>query len=1115
MHYRNQVALSILLLATCGSAWGADLFDIASAGQLTSWSESEPRRLASVRQAAGASNLGLEWDEERDVREIRVRYSGDAVRGASVEYWFRNWPYEPPKMPSFEDPMDDPWQGKWLKGAVSESCENSDCTYRFEPLAEAENRKANNLPGVRYRRTLKVRLMYPQGAPAIESLQVYSGSEEFTSKMRVELAAGDSRDAQWTLTPSVYNGRLGSAAPWQFSSEDAAQGAQSWSFRPGPSAKGLLLDVIAAKPDLPGSHDLTVVTIHAKRRDATGEKDRSFSFSVDDLNNGPIVVPDLQARVVDLSPSATSHSRKPEKLLVRKRIPTEPEQTFERASREIPPLDPWKTESGGRVYLPLAPDSDWQKFAFEYGGNVFVSKRGIKAKGRELERLQWEGDRIDWRIGTGATPYYRDDHQATVRKLDGYLPVVTQTWAREGIRYSEEAYATLLRGELSPENRGRDEETPAVLMLKLSAKNESGAALHGHVWLTVNAAGTLALNGKAISGNGKLVAYLGDTTGEEVALATIPNGGPAANGIHVSFDLPAAGEHSVVIKLPCVSDIGESDLAAMDRLDYAAQRTRIVAYWKQIVSTGTRFTVPEPKFNLLAKSVVAQIHVSTTKDPKTGLYMVPAASYVYDVFENESCYQILLLDTLGQFDTAAAYLETMMRLQGSKNFPGLQKGSFDGVFHGAKIDNAYDYTASGYGLDHGTVLWTLAQHYFYSRDRAWLEHAWPHMQHAIDWIEQQRSATKRTDLNGNRVREYGLLPASQLEDNPDWANWFSINAFAWAGMQRTAEALEDTGNPQAGRIRQEADEFRTDLRTAILRAVESAPVVRMQDGTYDPYVPVLPTRRFRIFGPIRADYYQRYAHPEIKPLMRLGADRDTLCGAVVLLLLGVFSPDEPVANWILNDWEDNETLSSGMGMNIHGMTDDRYWFSQGGMVFQANLVNPIQTYLLRHEAPAAIRNLYNDFVACLYPDVNIFTEEYHQWRHGSGPFYKISDESRFVNRVRDTLVFEDGETLWLAPGVPRRWLASAEGVTVNQVQTFFGPLSYSLHAGRKTGVVEATVQLPARNPAKKAWLVARVPHGSIKSVTLNGKSWTRVDARLEAIELPQQQGPLKLEIQYR
>ena len=59
--------------------------------------------------------------------------------------------------------------------------------------------------------------------------------------------------------------------------------------------------------------------------------------------------------------------------------------------------------------------------------------------------------------------------------------------------------------------------------------------------------------------------------------------------------------------------------------------------------------------------------------------------------------------------------------------------------------------------------------------------------------------------------------------------------------------------------------------------------------------------------------------------------------------------------------------------------DDQDWFSRGGMVFQANLQNPVLTYLRRHEIPAAIRNLYNDFVSCHYPDVNVFTEEYHQW----------------------------------------------------------------------------------------------------------------------------------------
>jgi hypothetical protein len=36
-------------------------------------------------------------------------------------------------------------------------------------------------------------------------------------------------------------------------------------------------------------------------------------------------------------------------------------------------------------------------------------------------------------------------------------------------------------------------------------------------------------------------------------------------------------------------------------------------------------------------------------------------------------------------------------------------------------------------------------------------------------------------------------------------------------------------------------------------------------------------------------------------------------------------------------------------------------------------------------------------------------------------------------------------------------------------------------------------------------------HDSIQRVTLDGKLWTQIQPRLEAIELPQQQGPYRLE----
>src|SRR5260370_41207805 len=96
----------------------------------------------------------------------------------------------------------------------------------------------------------------------------------------------------------------------------------------------------------------------------------------------------------------------------------------------------------------------------------------------------------------------------------------------------------------------------------------------------------------------------------------------------------------------------------------------------------------------------------------------------------------------------------------------------------------------------------------------------------------------------------------------------------------------------------------------------------------------------------------------------------------------------------------------------------------GGIVARHNLPNPIVVYPKLPEIPGAIRGIYDNFVACLYSDVNAFTEEYHQWRFGSGPFYKIPDEARFVNRLRDMLALEDGDALWLAGGTPRRWLES-------------------------------------------------------------------------------------------
>jgi hypothetical protein len=151
--------------------------------------------------------------------------------------------------------------------------------------------------------------------------------------------------------------------------------------------------VEGATGGLPGSHDITVVKVR--------QGGRAFSFMPEDLDGGPMYLPDFRVyitRADDATPFSEAVVRRGARI--RERLAVEPEQTYERATREIPPLDPVE-RSGGRLMLPMAAEASWQKFGLEWGGHVLISKKGTKAKGRELERLTWTGDSIRWRIGTG------------------------------------------------------------------------------------------------------------------------------------------------------------------------------------------------------------------------------------------------------------------------------------------------------------------------------------------------------------------------------------------------------------------------------------------------------------------------------------------------------------------------------------------------------------------------------------------------------------------------------------------------------------------------------------------------------------------------------------------
>ena len=518
------------------------------------------------RAADGRYIYGVQWAEERDIREVRVRVRATSPASqADLQYWFREWPYPPPQMPTIEDPVYDPWQGRWLRASTKVDCQGAECRYTFGPLEKAENPLAPNLSGLDYRRTLKVRLVF-KFDPRIEAVQVLSGSQEKAVNVRLEVGAGDATAYTWEGVVKVYNGRLQGLRPWKGSGGDSAHG-DSFHLTTSGAPKGLALALVAAEPLLPGSHDVTIVTLEA------GE--RTFSFSIPDVRKGPVYIPDFHVYVsLGSDPHLFSPSIVKSGEKIRDKLAHEPEQTYERATSEIPLLDP-VIRQGGRLYLLLAADASWQKFAFERGGNIAISKEADKAKCREKERLEWPGDRISWRIGSGAIPQYRPaSKDSRLSVLDDYLPVATATWSTDGINYNEEGFATLLSGPMGSDDPGRNEQTPSILMLKIRVQNPGSQPATAHLWLATNPAESVSLEkGELLAHDGQLVrARVSFPESAHVSVCGVTDGARKLQGIHAEIALGGGEEKSMLVFLPFVPRLSPDERQQLGELNYDHER---------------------------------------------------------------------------------------------------------------------------------------------------------------------------------------------------------------------------------------------------------------------------------------------------------------------------------------------------------------------------------------------------------------------------------------------------------------------------------------------------------------------------------------------------------------
>ncbi|MBI3475300.1 MAG: hypothetical protein HY010_06185 [Acidobacteria bacterium] len=107
--------------------------------------------------------------------------------------------------------------------------------------------------------------------------------------------------------------------------------------------------------------------------------------------------------------------------------------------------------------------------------------------------------------------------------------------------------------------------------------------------------------------------------------------------------------------------------------------------------------------------------------------------------------------------------------------------------------------------------------------------------------------------------------------------------------------------------------------------------------------------------------------------------------------------------------------------------------------------------------------------------------------------------------TRWILVFEDpmAETLWLGKAIPRQWFEDGKKISVSGAPTRWGKIGLSMESHLKQGEIVATIDLPKNQFGATTKLRLRTPgQRQLKSVTLNGKTWTEFDPAQESITIP-------------
>jgi len=500
----------------------------------------------------------------------------------------------------------------------------------------------------------------------------------------------------------------------------------------------------------------------------------------------------------------------------------------------------------------------------------------------------------------------------------------------------------------------------------------------------------------------------------------------SANRLNPAVTL-APGETKVIwlVRPYCVY---ETMLPELRRRDWAREFSDAQDAWQKLIGRAARLQLADKDVRNAYYAALADIFIM--REPVPGGYIgtAPGTELYRCANDCESAIASVALDQAGLPVEAADGYRLSLDLQ-----------NFDGCWSESQAWARSCWCASG------MKSWFVMEHYLITRDRDFLANIFPRMMASTRWQERARERT-RVPFNGEKPLNYGLLPQGMGDgglknDDSLYGVFLPHNIWAVFADRLTAEAAQILG------LDNEAREARGIHEAALADLLDTIRGGAISEDGYKWIPGVAGKTSGSRWGALNAAFPTR-----------------------------ILAPGDELITGTIRKME-CQTSPGGIPMHM-GWMEDGLWVAIA-------LDNLAETQLLRGDGDAAARYLY----AALNHATPLYS--WCEERGAEPGSAKITGDRQHLwtpisvaRLLRDSLVFEDGDTLHLALGADRSWLARGP-LGGSGLCSHFGPVSYQLTPGSENdgdGVSGEITLTPGREPAVLR-VHLRLPGGKkVKSV---------------------------------